>query len=110
MYINDLKYFANLRILKESKIISCDLEEYVNHHDKLREDFKIGFGDLDRKHVPQWFVTPLVMKIDNKRHESDSEHELIEMHLVLQPKTLFKSKILCEYWNNINTANMYPKL
>ena len=53
MYINDLKYFSNMRILKESENISdCDLEVYINHPDTLREDFKIRFGDLDNMHLP----------------------------------------------------------
>ena len=32
------------------------------------------------------------------------------MHVDLEAKALFKSKNLCEYWNNVNTAAKYPKL
>ena len=56
-----------MRILKESENISdCDLEAYINDLDKLREHFKIRFGDLDHMHVPDWFATPFDMKIHSK--------------------------------------------
>ena len=65
MYINDLTYFSNLRILKESVNISdCDLEVYINHLDKLREYFKIRFEDQENMHIPEWHVTQFDMKID----------------------------------------------
>ena len=41
---------------------------------------------------------------------SSLEDELIEMHVELEAKALFKSRNLSEYWSNINTANKYPKL
>ena len=67
MYINDLKYFSNLRILIESENISdCDLDIYINHLDKLREDFNKSFEDIDNIHVPEWSATLFDMKIDNK--------------------------------------------
>ena len=49
------------------------------------------------------------MKMDNKRYESDLEDDLIEMHVDLKAKALFKSKNLSEYWSNINTATKYRK-
>ena len=61
-------------------------------------------------HVPEWLVTPFYMKMDNKGHESELEDELIEMHVDLTAEVLFKSKILREYWSNINTATKYPKV
>ena len=46
VYINDLEYFSNVRISKEFENISvCDLEVYINHLIKWREDFKIRFGN-----------------------------------------------------------------
>ena len=47
--------------------------------------------------VPEWFVTPFNMKIDNKGYESDLEDEFIEMHVDLEGKELFKSKNLSKY-------------
>ena len=47
-------------------------------------------------HVPKWLVTPFDMKIDNKGYESDLEGELIEMHVDLEAKALFKSKNFAE--------------
>ena len=38
------------------------------------------------------------------------DDERIEMHVDLKAKALFKSKNLSEYWSNINTATMYPKI
>ena len=92
------------------KILDSDLEVYISHLDKLREAFKICFGDLDNMHVLEWQVTPFDMKMDNKGYESDIEDELIEMHVDLKPKMLYKSKNLSDYWSNINTATKYPKL
>ena len=71
MYINNVGYFSNLRIQKESENISdCDLEVYINHLDKLREDFKIRFVDYNNMHVPEWLLTPFDMKIDNNEQIS----------------------------------------
>ena len=87
-----------MQIAKESDNISvCYLEVYINHLDKLRDDFKIRFWDLDNMHVPDWFVTPFDMKIDNEGCESDLEDGLIEMLLDLDAKVLFKSRNLAEY-------------
>ena len=72
MYFNDLRYLSNLRILIESeKISDCDLEEYINHLDKLRENCKKRLRESDSMHVPEWLVTPFDINIDNKVHESD---------------------------------------
>ena len=109
--INDLKYYYNMRILKESGDISyCDLEVYISHLDKLRENFKIRFWDLDNMQVPEWPVIPFDMKIDNKGYESDLEDELIEIRVDFEAITLLKSRSLAEYCSNINIANKYPKL
>ena len=62
------------------------MELYINHHHKSREDFKIRFGDVDNMHI-----TPFEVKIDNKGRESDIKDELIEMHVDLEAKELFKS-------------------
>ena len=61
-------------------------------------------------HVPEWLFTPFDMKIGNNGYESDLEDELIEMHVDLEAKSLFKSKNVSEYWSYINTAAKYPKL
>ena len=78
-----------LRILKESENISdYELEVYINYLDKLREDFKIRFGDIDNMYVPNWLVTRFYMNIDNKCNEYDLEHELIEMYMDLEAKAV----------------------
>ena len=83
--------------MTESENISnCDLEHYINHPDKLREDFKIRLGDLDNMYFLEWLVVPFDMKIDNKGHECDLEDELIEMHVDLEAKALLKSKNISE--------------
>ena len=66
--------------------------------------------DLDNILVPEWIVTSFELKINNKVYESDLEDELIEMHVDLETKALFKSKCLNEYWSNINAATKYPML
>ena len=78
MHIDDLEYFSPMRTLIESENISdCDLEVHINRLVKLREDFKILFGDLDNMNISKWLVTPIDMRIDNKGDESDLDDELI---------------------------------
>ena len=57
--------------------------------------------DIGNLNVPEWSVTPFDMEIDNKGYVSDLENELIEMHVDLKAKTLFKSKGLSEYWSTM---------
>ena len=91
-----------MRSLKEYERISdCDLWVYIIHLDKLREDFKIRYGDLGSMHVADWFVTPFDMKIYSKGYEHDLEDGLIEKHVDLKANALFKSKNFGEYWSNI---------
>ena len=59
--------------------------------------------------VSEWRVTPFDMKIGNKSNESDLEDRLIEMHVDLEAKALFKCENLAEYRSNINTATKYLK-
>ena len=106
-----MKYFSNLQVLKESESISdCDMKVYINHLDKLTEDVRIRFGDLDDMHVSEWLVASFDMKIDNKGYESDLEDELIEMCVDLKVEALFKSTNLSKYWSNIYAVAKYHKL
>lgn len=107
----DFKYFPNLQILKESENIpDCELEIFIKHLDKLIEDFKKRFEDLENMHVPEWLVTPFDMKIDDECNECDLEDELVEMSVDLEAKVLFKRGNISGYWRNINIATKYPKL
>ena len=47
-------------------------------------------------HVPEWFVCPFDMKIDNRDYQSDITVELIEMYVDIEAKALFKCKNLSE--------------
>jgi len=107
----DFKYFSNLRQLEEDENISdCDLEIYIKHLEKLREDFKVRFEDLEKMHVPDWIVAPFDLEIENADIESYLEDELVDMCVDLEAKSLFRSKSLSDYWSNGNTATKYPKL
>ena len=94
--------------LEGTRLLELHSSVSVDHLDKLREDFKICFGDLDNIHVPKWLVAPFDVKIYNKVNKSDLEDELIEMHVDLKAKALLKSKNIAKYWSNINTATKYP--
>lgn len=108
---NDFKYFSNLQGIKDSGSISdSDVEIYIGHLEKLKEDFKIRFQDLESMQIPEWLVAPFDMQTDDICNESDLEDELMEMCEDLEAKALFKSKTLGEYWSNINTVTKYPKL
>ena len=54
------------------------MEVYINHPDKLREDFHIRFGVLGNIHVPELHGTQFDMKIDNKGYESDLKMNLLK--------------------------------
>ena len=85
---NDMKYFSNMQILKESENISeCELELYINNPDKLGENFKIRFGDLENMHAPEWFATPFDANTYSRGYESDMDDERIEMHVDITKKT-----------------------
>ncbi|XP_067120801.1 zinc finger BED domain-containing protein 5-like [Centruroides vittatus] len=108
---SNFKYFSNLRILKENENTSDrDKEIYIKHLDKLREDFKAHFEDLENMPVPEWFANPFDVKIDNEGSEPGLEDELIEICVDLKAKALFKNKNFSEFWNNNNIATKYPKL
>ncbi|XP_023222959.1 SCAN domain-containing protein 3-like [Centruroides sculpturatus] len=126
---SNFKYFSNLRVLKENeKISDRDLEIYIKHLDKLREDFKARFKELENMHVSEWFANPFDIKIDNEDSETGLEGELSEVCVDLEAKALFKNKNLgeCEiqpgvqdpgafqvsreFWSNNNIATKYPKL
>lgn len=38
---------------------------YIKHLEKLREDFKVCFEDLEKMHVPGRIVTPFDLEIEN---------------------------------------------
>ena len=61
-------------------------------------------------HVPDWLATPYDIQINSKGHKFNIEDELIEMHVDLEAKPLFKGKNLAEYWSNIITVTTNPKL
>ena len=103
-----LKYFSNLLILRESEHISdCYLVACINNLDDFRH-LKIRFGDLMNIHVPDWLATPYDIQINSKGHKFNIEDELIEMHVDLEAKPLFKGKNLAEYWSNIITVTTNP--
>ncbi|KAF2367302.1 hypothetical protein FHG87_001946 [Trinorchestia longiramus] len=86
------------------------IDIYIEHLNKLREDFKTRFQDLENMQVPEWLVTPFDKKTGNKSNESDLEDELVEMCVDLEAKALFERKTLTEYWTHVSIATKYPKL
>ena len=52
------------------------MEICINNLDKLRENFKIRFEDLDNMYVPGWLVTQFYMKTDNEGSEYDLKDEM----------------------------------
>ena len=90
--------------------MNCDLEIYIKHLEKLREDFKVRFEDLEKMHVPDWIVAPFDLEIENADIDSYLDDELVDMCVDLEAKSLFRSKSLCDYWSNGNTTSKYPNL
>ncbi|XP_023233204.1 SCAN domain-containing protein 3-like [Centruroides sculpturatus] len=66
---------------ENEKISDSDLEIYIKHLDKLKEDFKARFDDLKNMHVPEWFANPFDVKLDNEGSEPGLEDELSELYL-----------------------------
>ena len=97
----DFKYFSNQRQLEDGENISdCDLEIYITHLEKLREDFKVRFEDLEKMHVPDWIVVPFDLEIENADIDSYLEDKFVDMCVDLEAKSLFRSKSLSDYWSN----------
>ena len=105
----DFKYFTNVMQLEGDTISNDQVEAYVSHLEKLGEDFKIRFKDMEEMRVPEWIITPFDTNIENGI-APDLCDELIEMSVDIEAKTLFKNKSMVDYWTNINITNKYHKL
>ncbi|OUC40838.1 hypothetical protein D917_03783 [Trichinella nativa] len=77
-----------------------DLEIYINHLEKLEEDFKIRFEDLESMTVPDWIIAPFDIETGNANIEFSLQKEHVEMSADLEAKLLFKHKSLSEFWSN----------
>ncbi|KRZ15985.1 SCAN domain-containing protein 3 [Trichinella zimbabwensis] len=71
-----------------------DLEIYISHLEKLREDFKIRFEDLENMTVPDWIITPFDIETENVNIEFSLQEEHVEMSADLEAKLVFKNKSL----------------
>ncbi|KRZ48612.1 SCAN domain-containing protein 3 [Trichinella nativa] len=78
--------------------------------EKLEEDFKIRFEDLESMTVPDWIIAPFDIETGNANIEFSLQKEHVEMSADLEAKLLFKHKSLSEFWSNVNITNKYPKL
>ncbi|KRZ66133.1 SCAN domain-containing protein 3 [Trichinella papuae] len=102
---------AALKKLEEGADVSDrDLEIYINHLEKLREDFKIRFEDLENMTVPDWIIKPFDIEIENANIEFLLQEKHVEMSADLEAKLLFKHKSFSEFWSNVNITTKYPKL
>ncbi|XP_003369530.1 putative zinc finger protein [Trichinella spiralis] len=102
---------AALKKLEEGAHVSDqDLETYINHLEKLEEDFKIGFEDLESMTVPDWIIAPFDIETGNANIEFSLQEEHVEMSADLEAELLFKHKSLSKFWSSVNITNKYPKL
>ena len=51
--------------MEKKKQFHIALEIYINHLEKLQEDFKVRFKDLVEMNVPGRIVTPFGLKMEN---------------------------------------------
>ncbi|KRX33200.1 hypothetical protein T06_4767, partial [Trichinella sp. T6] len=68
--------------------------------EKLEEDFKIRFEDLESMTVPDWIIAPFDIETGNANIEFSLQKEHVEMSADLEAKLLFKHKSLSEFWSN----------
>jgi len=101
----DYKYFSNLQQLK---IKEEDLEIYTNHLQKLSDDFKLRFVDLENIDIPDWIIAPFSTQTDNV--DINIQDELAELLSDLEAKTLNKNLTIHKFWTNINIKEKYVKL
>lgn len=101
----DYKYFSNLQQLK---IKDEDSEIYTNHFQKLSDDFKLRFVDLENIDIPDWIIEPFSAQIDNV--DINIQDELAELLSDLEAKTLIKNLTIHKFWTNINIKQKYVKL
>ncbi|KRZ68156.1 hypothetical protein T10_3672 [Trichinella papuae] len=81
----------------------------MNYLEKLREDFKVRFEDLEKMTVPDWIITPFDTEIENADIEFSLQEDNVDIIADLEAKLLFKRKSLSEYWSNINITTKTPR-
>lgn len=73
--------------MQESGSLSdVDLEIYTKHLDKLKEDFKRLFEDLEKMHVPDWILRPFDMEMQNADVYLQLQEDLFNMTMDLAAK------------------------
>lgn len=101
----DYQYFSNLRQLE---IKEEDLNIYTNHLQKLSDDFKLRFIDLENIDIPGWIIVPFSAQIENV--DINLQDELAELISDLEAKTLLENLTISKFWTNINIMQKYVKL
>ena len=101
----DYQYFSNLQKLE---IKEEDLKIYTNHLQKLGDDFKLRFVDLENIDIPEWIIAPFSAQIENV--DINLQDELAELLSDLEAKTLLKNLTISKFWTNINIIQKYEKL
>ena len=95
-------FFFQLEIKEE------DLKIYTSHLQKLSDDFKLRFVDLENIDIPEWITAPFSAQIENL--DINLQDELSELLSDLETKTLLKNLIISKFWTNINTIQKYIRL
>lgn len=101
----DFQYFSSLR---QVEVKEEDLEIYASHLQKLSDDFKVRFADLENIDIPEWIIAPFSAEIENV--EINLQEELAELLSDLEAKTLHKNLTISKFWTNINIMQKYAKL
>ncbi|XP_071036604.1 zinc finger BED domain-containing protein 5-like [Parasteatoda tepidariorum] len=101
----DYQYFSNLRQLE---IKEEDLEIYTGHLQKLSDDFKLRFVDLENIDIPDWIIMPFSVQIESV--DINLQDELVELLSDLGAKTLFKNLTISQFWTIMYIMQKHVKL
>ena len=87
-----------------------DLHTYISHIDKLREDFKKRFKDLEDLEVPEWIMSPFNSNLDDDSIDLEIQEEFIQMKMDLEAKSLHTKENFRGFWTNNHVFQNYPKI
>lgn len=91
----DFTYFPNLihfSLNSKHSISDEDIKIFTNYLQKLRDDFRIRFDDIERMTVPAELVTPFDVNFENSKMKPELEQEISEINIDIAVKSIFENR------------------
>ena len=71
--------FSILQICPLEQLEETILDIYIKHIKNLPDDFKAYFKDLMNMEIPEWFISPFNIEMENANLDTFLKEELIEI-------------------------------